>query len=48
MDGSTVAAPLLKIDALRIYRNSVVDLDRSQGTILRTRNILIDDVRQLR
>jgi outer membrane protein TolC len=43
-----VDAEVSKIDALRIYRNSVTDLDRRQGTILRTRNILIDDVRAVR
>ncbi|MBW2234102.1 MAG: TolC family protein [Deltaproteobacteria bacterium] len=43
-----VDAEVNKIDALRVYRNSVVDLDRRQGTILRTRNILIDDVRGAR
>jgi hypothetical protein len=43
-----VDAEVNKIDALRVYRNSVVDLDRRQGTILRTRNILIDDVREVR
>ena len=43
-----VDAEVNKIDALRVYRNSVTDLDRRQGTILRTRNILIDDVRGAR
>jgi len=45
---SLVGAESSKINAIRIYRNSVVALDREQGTILKTRNILIDDVRTLR
>lgn len=36
------------IDAIRIYRNSTVALDRQQGTILKTRNVMIDQVRALR
>ena len=30
------------------YRNSIVDLDRQQGTILQSRNIVIDDVQAVR
>ncbi len=36
------------IDAIRIYRNSIVALDRQQGTILKTRNVMIDQVRAMR
>jgi len=36
------------IDAFQAYRTSVTDLDRSQGTILRNRNIRIDAVGVLR
>jgi outer membrane protein TolC len=36
------------IDAIRIYRNSIVVLDRQQGTILKTRNVMIDQVRAMR
>ena len=36
------------IDAIRIYRNSTVALDRQQGTILKTRNVMIDQVRAFR
>ncbi len=43
-----VDAESSKINAIRVYRNSVVALDREQGTILRARNIVIDDVRALR
>ncbi|MEE9607109.1 MAG: TolC family protein, partial [Myxococcota bacterium] len=37
-----------KIAALQVYRTSVTDLARRQGTILRNRNISIDAVGQLR
>jgi outer membrane protein TolC len=37
-----------KIFAFRVYRTSVTDLDRSQGTILQSRNIAIDQVGRLR
>jgi outer membrane protein len=40
-----VDAESSKINAIRVYRNSVVSLDREQGTILKTRNVQIDDVR---
>ncbi len=40
-----VDAESSKINAIRVYRNSVVALDREQGTILKTRNVQIDDVR---
>ena len=43
-----VDAESSKINAIRVYRNSVVALDREQGTILKARSILIDDVRALR
>ena len=37
-----------KIGALQIYRTSVTDLARAQGTILRNRNISIDQVQRFR
>ena len=37
-----------KIFAYRVYRTSVTDLDRFQGTILQSRNIAIDAVGRLR
>ncbi len=43
-----VRAESSEIDAIRVYRVSVTDLDRAQGTILRNRNIMIDKVRPLR
>ncbi len=43
-----VEAESEKIGAFQTYRNSVTDLDRSQGTILRNRNIAIDRVSRLR
>ena len=43
-----VAAETEKIFAFRVYRTSVTDLDRCQGTILQNRNIAIDQVGRLR
>ena len=43
-----VSAEQGKIDAFRVYRSSVTGLDRSQGTILRNRNISIDQAARLR
>jgi len=43
-----VSAQQGKIDAFRVYRSSVTGLDRSQGTILRNRNISIDQAARLR
>jgi outer membrane protein TolC len=43
-----VGAETEKIFAFRVYRTSVTDLDRFQGTILQTRNIAIDAVGRLR
>ncbi len=43
-----VAAETEKIFAFRVYRTSVTDLDRGQGTILQNRNIAIDQVGRLR
>jgi outer membrane protein TolC len=43
-----VEAEAAKINAIRVYRNSIADLDRQQGTILESRNIVIDDIRTLR
>ena len=37
-----------EIDALRLYRISVTGLNRAQGSILTSRNIVIDAVRALR
>jgi outer membrane protein TolC len=37
-----------RIEAYRAYYTSATELDRAQGTILRTRNIKIDDVSALR
>lgn len=39
-----VDAEVQKIAALRLYRVSAVELDRAQGTILRNRNIQIEEV----
>jgi outer membrane protein TolC len=36
------------ISAYQIYRSSVTQLDRAQGTILQTRNVTIDDVAKFR
>jgi hypothetical protein len=36
------------ISAYRVYRSSATNLDRAQGTILRNRNIKIDQVSALR
>ncbi|MDX1383982.1 MAG: TolC family protein [Thermoanaerobaculia bacterium] len=36
------------IGAIRVYRNSIVSLDREQGTILKSKNIVVDDVRAFR
>ena len=43
-----VQAENRKIGALRIYRTSVVDLNRAQGTILKMRNIVVEDAAVLR
>jgi len=43
-----VGAETEKILAFRVYRTSITDLDRFQGTILQTRNIAIDAVGRLR
>jgi outer membrane protein TolC len=43
-----VGAETEKIFAFRVYRTSVTDLDRFQGTILENRNIAIDEVGRLR
>jgi len=37
-----------KIGALQLYRTSVVDLNRAQGTILKRRNIVVDEAAVLR
>jgi outer membrane protein TolC len=43
-----VDAESQKITALQIYRNSLAALDRAQGTILRERNVLVEQARTLR
>jgi outer membrane protein len=43
-----VDAESQKIAALQIYRTSVAALDRAQGTILRDRNVLVEQARTLR
>jgi outer membrane protein TolC len=43
-----VEAESQKIAALQIYRNSLAALDRAQGTILRERNVLVEQARALR
>jgi outer membrane protein TolC len=43
-----VDAESQKIAALQIYRDSLAALDRAQGTILRDRNVLVEDARVLR
>jgi len=43
-----VDAESQKIAALQVYRNSIAALDRAQGTILRDRQIVVEDARALR
>jgi outer membrane protein TolC len=43
-----VEAESQKIAALQIYRNSLAALDRAQGTILRERNVVVEQARTLR
>jgi outer membrane protein TolC len=43
-----VDAESQKIAALQIYRNSLSALDRAQGTILRDRNVIVEQARTLR
>ncbi len=43
-----VDAESQKINALQLYHNSVTALERSQGTILRNRNIAVEDAATLR
>ena len=43
-----VDAESQRINALEIYHNSVTGLDRAQGTILRDRNIVVEDAAALR
>jgi outer membrane protein TolC len=47
-ESDLVTAESGKIDALRVYRNSSTNLDRAQGTILKTHRIKIDEVGALR
>jgi outer membrane protein TolC len=43
-----VQAESEKIEALRIYRVSATDLDRAQGTILNSNNVVVEEVGALR
>jgi outer membrane protein TolC len=43
-----VDAESQKIAALQVYRDSLAALDRAQGTILRDRNIVVEEARTLR
>lgn len=47
-ESDLVTAESGKIDALQAYRNSSTNLDRAQGTILKTHRIKIDEVGALR
>ncbi len=47
-ESDLVEAEVAKIEALHLYRTSASDLDRAQGTILRTHNILVGSVGELR
>jgi outer membrane protein TolC len=47
-DRDLVDAESQEIVAFQTYRTSATGLDRAQGTILRSHNIAIDQVRQLR
>jgi hypothetical protein len=47
-DRDLVDAESQEIVAFQTYRTSATGLDRAQGTILRSHNVAIDQVRQLR
>jgi outer membrane protein len=47
-ESDLVEAEVAKIEALQLYRTSASALDRSQGTILRTHNIVVGSVGGLR
>jgi outer membrane protein TolC len=47
-ESELVEAEVEKISALQLYRTSVSDLDRAQGTILRTHNIVVGSTSGLR
>ncbi|MFT5694730.1 MAG: outer membrane protein TolC [Myxococcota bacterium] len=47
-ESDLVEAEVAKITALQLYRTSASDLDRAQGTILRTHNIVVGSVGGLR
>ena len=47
-ESDLVDAESQKIAALQVYRNSLAALDRAQGTILRDRNIVVEEARTLR
>jgi outer membrane protein TolC len=47
-ESELVEAEVAKINALQLYRTSASDLDRAQGTILRTHNIVVGSTSGLR
>ncbi|MCP5040728.1 MAG: TolC family protein [bacterium] len=47
-ESELVEAEVAKIEALQLYRTSASDLDRAQGTILRTHNVVVGSVSGLR
>ena len=47
-ESELVEAEVAKINALQLYRTSASDLDRAQGTILRTHNIVVGSIAGLR
>lgn len=47
-ESDLVEAEVAKINALQLYRTSEADLDRAQGTILRTHNIVVGSISGLR
>ena len=47
-ESELVEAEVAKINALHLYRTSASDLDRAQGTILRTHNIVVGSIAGLR
>ena len=47
-ESDLVEAEVSKITALQLYRTSEANLDRAQGTILRTHNIVVGSIAGLR
>ncbi len=43
-----VSAEVSKINAVQVHRTAKADLDRAQGTILRTHNVVVEEARTLR